>query len=74
MIDVEGANAKLRDRAAGIVAEIAGCAHADAVGALDACDGNARAAVLHLSLGLAPSEAAERAAAHGTLRAALQNS
>jgi N-acetylmuramic acid 6-phosphate etherase len=72
MIDVEGANAKLRDRSAGIVAEIAGCDIAEATRALAACDGNARAAVLHLSLGLAPDEAAARAATHRTLRAALR--
>ena len=74
MIDVEGANAKLRDRSAAIVAEIAGSEHAEAVRALAACEGNARAAVLHLSLGLAPDEAAERAANHHTLRAALRGS
>ena len=74
MIDVEGANAKLRDRAAGIVADIAGCAHGDAVGALAECSGNARAAVLRLSLGLDPAQALERASKHATLRAALRNS
>jgi N-acetylmuramic acid 6-phosphate etherase len=73
MIDVEGANEKLRDRAAGIVAEIAGCTPADARRAIAACDGNARAAVLHLSLGLTPADAIERAARHATLRQALQN-
>jgi N-acetylmuramic acid 6-phosphate etherase len=72
MIDVEGANAKLRERSAGIVAEIAGCDLVEAARALAACDGNARAAVLHLSLGLAPDEAAARAAIHRTLRAALR--
>jgi N-acetylmuramic acid 6-phosphate etherase len=72
MIDVEGANAKLRERSAGIVAEIAGCDLVEAARALAACDGNARAAVLHLSLGLAPDEAAARAATHRTLRAALR--
>lgn len=74
MIDVEGVNAKLRDRAAGIVAEIVGCAHGEAVHALAACDGNARAAVLQLSLELPPAAAVERAANHRTLRAALPSS
>jgi N-acetylmuramic acid 6-phosphate etherase len=71
MIDVVPANAKLRDRAAGIVAEIAGCSRSDAATALDACEGNARAAVLHLALGLEPADASARAAAHRSLRAAL---
>ncbi|MGH8962510.1 MAG: N-acetylmuramic acid 6-phosphate etherase [Jatrophihabitantaceae bacterium] len=74
MIDVEGANAKLRDRTAMIVADIAGCTHEQAVSALTACNGDARAAVLQLSLGLTPSAAAERAAAHPSLRQALQDS
>ena len=71
MIDMVAANAKLRDRAAGIVAEIARCSPADARDALSACDGNARAAVLHVVLGLAPDEAIARAAAHDSLRSAL---
>jgi N-acetylmuramic acid 6-phosphate etherase len=71
MIDMVAANAKLRDRAAGIVAEIAGCSALDARAALTGCDNNARAAVLHLVTGLAPADAIARAAAHDSLRAAL---
>jgi N-acetylmuramic acid 6-phosphate etherase len=71
MIDVVPANAKLRARSAGLVAEIVGCSAGDAEAALDQCSGNARAAVLHLSAGLAPSEAAVVAAGHRTLRGAL---
>jgi N-acetylmuramic acid 6-phosphate etherase len=71
MIDVVAANAKLRERAAGIVAEIAQCPVPQARAALQACDWNARAAVLHVVLGLAPDQAARRAAAHESLRAAL---
>jgi N-acetylmuramic acid 6-phosphate etherase len=73
MIDVVPANAKLRDRAAGIVAEIAGCPVADAAAALSACGNDARAAVLHLVRGLAPEAATELAAAHPSLRAALES-
>jgi N-acetylmuramic acid 6-phosphate etherase len=73
MIDVEPANAKLRQRAAGIVAEIAGCDLATADVALTACDDSARAAVLHLVLGLDPAAAKARAAEHAALRDALQN-
>ncbi|HEU5268167.1 MAG TPA: N-acetylmuramic acid 6-phosphate etherase [Jatrophihabitans sp.] len=71
MIDVEPANAKLRERAAGIVAEIAGCDPATAAAALTACSGSARAAVVHLVLGLDPAAAQARAAAFSSLREAL---
>lgn len=72
MVDLVAANAKLRERSAGIVAEIAGCPVEAARRALEACGWSARAAVLHLVLGLEPRLAAERAAAHESLRAALQ--
>ena len=71
MIDVVGANAKLRDRVARHVAAIAGCAPERAGAALDDCAGNARAAVLCLVLGLDPVTALAQAGAHRTLRAAL---
>jgi N-acetylmuramic acid 6-phosphate etherase len=71
MVDVAPANAKLRGRAAGIVADIAGCSPADAAAALSACDGDARAAVLHLVRGLPPEAARTAAAAHPSLRTAL---
>jgi N-acetylmuramic acid 6-phosphate etherase len=71
MIDVEPANAKLRERAAGIVAEIAGCDHSTAAAALSACSGNARAAVLHVVLDLDPAAALARAARFASLREAL---
>jgi N-acetylmuramic acid 6-phosphate etherase len=71
MIDVVAANAKLRARSAGIVAEIAGCSAEDATRALADCAGNARAAVLHLMLGLPASEAVAQAAQHRSLRDAL---
>jgi N-acetylmuramic acid 6-phosphate etherase len=73
MVDVVPANAKLRERAAGIVAEIASTSLDDARAALTACDGNTRAAILHLVGGLPPAEAAERAAAFATLEAALNS-
>ena len=72
MIDVVPANEKLRDRAAGIVAEIAQCSPAAAATALAACDGDARAAVVHLVRGLAPADARALVAAHPSLRAALE--
>jgi N-acetylmuramic acid 6-phosphate etherase len=71
MIDVVPANAKLRERSAALVADIAGCGPDAARDALRRCDGNARAAVLHLLSGLPPDQAAAHAAAHPTLRAAI---
>jgi N-acetylmuramic acid 6-phosphate etherase len=71
MIDVQPANAKLRARLAGIIAEITGCEPDVARDALDACDGSGRAAVLHLVLGIDPADAKARAADQVTLRAAL---
>jgi N-acetylmuramic acid 6-phosphate etherase len=73
MVDVVPANAKLRERAAGIVAQIASTSLDDARAALTACDGNTRAAILHLVGGLPPVEAADRAAAYATLEAALNS-
>jgi len=72
MVDVVAANAKLRARSAGIVAEIAGCSAETAAGALARC-GSARAAVVHLVLGLPPAAAKARAAQHITLRDALRS-
>jgi N-acetylmuramic acid 6-phosphate etherase len=72
MIDVVPANAKLRDRLIGIVAEIAERPVDVARAALERCDWNARAAVLHLTAGLSPSQAAASAACYPTLRAAME--
>jgi alkanesulfonate monooxygenase SsuD/methylene tetrahydromethanopterin reductase-like flavin-dependent oxidoreductase (luciferase family) len=44
----------------------------DARAALERCDWNARAAVLHLTAGLSPSQAAASAACYPTLRAAME--
>lgn len=73
MVDVVPANAKLRERAAGIAAEIAGSSLDDARAALAACDWNTRAAVLSLISGLSPDDARERAAAYDTLQGALDS-
>lgn len=72
MVDVVPANSKLRQRAAGIVAEIAEVGVDEAAEALRRCGDDARAAVLVLAAGLAPDEARRRAAAHRSLREALQ--
>jgi len=71
MIDVVAANAKLRDRSAGQVAEIVGCELGSAREALARCGWYARAAVLHLAADLPPDGAIQLAAAHPTLRAAM---
>jgi N-acetylmuramic acid 6-phosphate etherase len=71
MIDVVPANEKLRLRSAAIVAELTGAGLAEAEHAVTECGGNARAAVLMLSIGLDASAAAERAAQYRSLREAL---
>jgi N-acetylmuramic acid 6-phosphate etherase len=73
MVDVVPANAKLRERAAGIAAEIAGTSLDEAREAMAACDWNTRAAILHLVGDLPPAEAVRRAATHATLQAALDS-
>jgi N-acetylmuramic acid 6-phosphate etherase len=71
MVDVVPANLKLRERSAGLVAEITGRDVAKAREALARCEWNARAAVLHLVAGLSPEQAARRAGEHTSLRDAL---
>ncbi|MDT7548438.1 MAG: N-acetylmuramic acid 6-phosphate etherase [Actinomycetota bacterium] len=71
MIDVEPANEKLRRRAVGIVAAIAGVDAARAGEALRDCH-SVRAALIHLALDVEPEDAALRAAAHRSLREALR--
>ena len=71
MVSMRFENAKLRQRAAEIVAEIAGCSEEDAARALETCGGSIKAASLVMR-GADPREA-ERllAEARGNLRAAL---
>ena len=73
MVDVVAANAKLQDRAAGVVAEVAGCDVATARAAVDACGGNTRAAVVSVVSGVSPAQAAALAASHRSLREALDS-
>ncbi|WP_284163339.1 N-acetylmuramic acid 6-phosphate etherase [Frigidibacter sp. SD6-1] len=71
MVGLKADNAKLRARAAGIVATIAGVGPAEATQSLEAAGGDTKAAVL-VALGQAPGAArALLAAHHGNLRAAL---
>jgi N-acetylmuramic acid 6-phosphate etherase len=71
MIDVDPANEKLRRRAVGIVAAIAGVDTERAGESLRDCH-SVRAAVIHLVLGVDPADAERRAAAHPLLRDALR--
>lgn len=57
MVDLRATNAKLRDRAARIVAELTGLSRAEAFTLLDRCDGEAKAAVVAHRLGLSPDAA-----------------
>lgn len=74
MVDVVAANDKLRRRISGVVADSTGCSQEQAWAALVRCNWNARAAIVHLATGLAPDEAAGRAAAHRTVREAIAGS
>ncbi|MGI8667428.1 MAG: N-acetylmuramic acid 6-phosphate etherase [Jatrophihabitans sp.] len=71
MVDVVAANDKLRGRISGVVAASAGCSAEQARAALQRCDWDARAAIVHLATGLEPAAAAARAAAHRTVRQAI---
>lgn len=73
MVDVQSTNAKLRERAAGIVRDAASVGEADARRALDAAGGEVKTAIVAVRLGVAPDEARSRlAAAGGILRVTLE--
>jgi len=57
MIDVRATNAKLRERARRIVAEVSGASKDEVAAALDATDWSARAAILMLTRGMSADEA-----------------
>jgi N-acetylmuramic acid 6-phosphate etherase len=72
MVGVVTANAKLRERAAALVAEVAECDVSTARDAILVC-GDTRAAIVHLVTGVDPAAAIVRAAAHRSLREALES-
>lgn len=71
MVDVRASNAKLRDRAVRIVADLTGRADDEAQAALESVDWWARAAIVRLELGLDDGAARARARAHRFLADAL---
>ncbi|HEY2044200.1 MAG TPA: N-acetylmuramic acid 6-phosphate etherase [Jatrophihabitans sp.] len=71
MVDVVAANDKLRDRISGVVAASTGTELGQARSALERCDWNARAAIVHLLTDLDPAQARATAAAHRTVREAV---
>ena len=72
MVNVQPTNAKLRDRAARIVAELTGLAPEDAMVALDRAAGEVKTAVVMARGGLLVEEARQQvSAAGGSLRRAL---
>lgn len=72
MVEMRPTNAKLRDRAIRMVADLTDAGPEAAEAALRAADGSIKAAVVMLVVGLdAPAAAARIATAGGTLRAAL---
>ena len=71
MVDVVAANDKLRHRISGVVAASTGVDEDEARRALQRCDWNARAAIVHLSAGIDPEPAAALARSHRTVRQAI---
>jgi N-acetylmuramic acid 6-phosphate etherase len=71
MVDVVAANEKLRRRVTRIVALSAGADEADARAVLDACDFDARAAIVHLLTGVELERAALLARRHRSVREAV---
>lgn len=72
MVDVQATNRKLVERSIRIVQEICVCTREEAREALEICDGEVKAAVVTLQLGLSHEQARERLqAAGGQLGAAL---
>ena len=71
MVDVRASNAKLRDRAVRIVADLTGRADDEARATLESVDWWARAAIIRLELGLGAEAARARARAHQFLADAL---
>lgn len=75
MVDVQSTNAKLRERAAGIVRDAAKVSIAEARTALDHADGEVKTAIVASRLGVSVSDARERLAiSGGVVRAALDES
>ena len=75
MVDVQSTNAKLRERAVGIVRDAAGIPDSEARSALDAADGEVRTAIVASRLRIPASDARARLnAAGGVVRAALGES
>ena len=73
MVDVVPANKKLMLRAAGVVAASCGVPDDVALAVLHKCKDDVRTAIVHLATGLSPGEAALHAAAHRTVREAIDS-
>lgn len=74
MVDMRPTNAKLRRRAARIVAEATGSSETAALEMLNRCHGETRTAIVALLSGISPDEARQRLkAAGGFVRKALQS-
>lgn len=72
MVDVQSTNAKLRERAVGIVRDASNIPEPDARAALDVADGEVKTAIVATSLSISPAAARKRlAVAGGVVRAAL---
>lgn len=73
MVDLQATNAKLGERARGIVAAVTVCTRAEARELLERCDGEVKTAIVAQNLNLSPGEARARlSSVKGHLRKALE--
>ena len=73
MVDLQATNAKLGERAQGIVAEVTACTRAEARELLEQCDGEVKTAIVAQNLNVSPGEARARlGSVRGHLRKALE--
>ena len=74
MVDLQATNAKLGERAQGIVAAVTACTHAEARELLGRCNGEVKTAIVAQNLNMSPGEARARlSSVNGHLRKALES-
>ena len=73
MVDLQATNAKLGERAQGIVAAVTACTRAEARELLERCNGEVKTAIVAQNLNMSPGEARARlSSVNGHLRRALE--
>jgi N-acetylmuramic acid 6-phosphate etherase len=73
MVDLQATNAKLGERAQGIIAAVTACTRAEALELLEQCNGEVKTAIIAQNLNMSPGEARARlSSVNGHLRKALE--